>query len=74
MELTPKFAEIIRIEARQEGLDMRIMVRNIFETSDDLRQDYQSILLSEVVSDFRKPAQLRGLVRTRRPLPSVLSR
>jgi hypothetical protein len=37
------------------------MVRNIFETSDDLRQDYQLILLSEVVTDFRTPAQLRGL-------------
>ena len=52
VELTPKFAEIIRTEARQEGLDVRIMVRNIFETSDDLRQDYQLILLSEVVTDF----------------------
>jgi SAM-dependent methyltransferase len=61
VELTPKFAEIIRTEARQEGLDVRIMVRNIFETSDDLRQDYQLILLSEVVTDFRTPAQLRSL-------------
>jgi SAM-dependent methyltransferase len=61
VELTPKFAEIIRTEAQQEGLDVRIMVRNIFETSDDLRQDYQLILLSEVVTDFRTPAQLRGL-------------
>ncbi len=30
-------------------------------TLDDLRQDYQLIVLSEVVSDFRTTQQLRGL-------------
>ncbi|MBO8584224.1 SAM-dependent methyltransferase, partial [Staphylococcus aureus] len=61
VELTPKFAEIIRTQARQEGLDLRVIVRNVFETTDDLRQDYQLILLSEVVPDFRSPQQLRRL-------------
>ena len=33
----------------------------MFETDADLRTDYRIILLSEVVSDFRDPAQLRDL-------------
>jgi len=61
VELTPKFAEIIRSQARAEGLDVRVIVRNVFETTDDLRQDYQLILLSEVVPDFRSTQQLRRL-------------
>jgi len=61
VEFTPKFAEIIRSQARAEGLDVRVIVRNVFETNDDLRQDYQLILLSEVVSDFRTTQQLRSL-------------
>jgi SAM-dependent methyltransferase len=61
VELTPKFADMIRSEAQRESLDMRIMVRDVFETSDDLRQDYQLILLSEVVSDFRTTQQLRSV-------------
>lgn len=61
VELTPKFAEIIRTQARQDGLDVRVLVRNVFETTEDLRQDYQLILLSEVVPDFRTKQQLRKL-------------
>lgn len=61
VEMTPKFAEIIRTQARQENLAVRVIVRNVFETTDDLRQDYQLILLSEVVSDFRTTQQLRSL-------------
>lgn len=61
VELTPKFAEIIRSQARQEGLDLRVIVRNVFETTDDLRQDYQLIVASEVVPDFRSTQQLRRL-------------
>ncbi len=61
VEFTPKFAEIVRSQARQEALAVRVIVRNVFETTDDLRQDYQLILLSEVVSDFRTTHQLRSL-------------
>jgi 2-polyprenyl-3-methyl-5-hydroxy-6-metoxy-1,4-benzoquinol methylase len=61
IEFTPKFADMIRSEAQRESLDMRIIVRNVFETADDLRQDYQLILLSEVVSDFRTTQQLRSV-------------
>lgn len=61
VEMTQKFAEIITIEAQGEGLSVRVLRRDVFETLDDLRTDYRLILLSEVVSDFRDPTQLRKL-------------
>lgn len=61
VELTPKFADMIRSDAEKESLDVRVMVRDVFSTMDDLRQDYQLIVLSEVVTDFRTTQQLRGL-------------
>jgi SAM-dependent methyltransferase len=61
VEMTPKFADLIHLEARRDSLDVRVIVRDVFATKDDLRQDYQLILLSEVVSDFRTTRQLRSL-------------
>lgn len=61
VELTPRFAETIRSEADQGLLDVRVIQRDVFSTIDDLRRDYQLILLSEVVSDFRTAQQLRGI-------------
>jgi SAM-dependent methyltransferase len=61
VEMTAKFADMIRSDAARELLDMRVIQRDVFSTMDDLRQDYRLILLSEVVSDFRTPQQLRGL-------------
>ena len=61
VELTPKFAEVIRLDAGRERLDVRVIQRDIFSTTADLGQDYQLILLSEVVSDFRTTQQLRGI-------------
>jgi len=61
VELTPKFADIIRTEADRELLDVRVVQRDFFATLDDLRRDYQLIVLSEVVSDFRTTQQLRGV-------------
>jgi SAM-dependent methyltransferase len=59
VEMTPKFAEIIRAEAQREALGIRIIQRDVFATMEDLRRDYRLILLSEVVSDFRTTEQLR---------------
>jgi len=59
VEMTPKFAETIRSEANQELLDVRVIQRDVFATMDDLREDYQLILLSEVMSDFRTAADVR---------------
>jgi SAM-dependent methyltransferase len=61
VELTPKFADIVRTEAARELLDVRVIQRDVFATLDDLRRDYRLILLSEVVSDFRTTQQLRAL-------------
>jgi hypothetical protein len=44
-----------------ELLDVRVIQRDVFATLDDLRQDYELIVLSEVASDFRTTQQLRGL-------------
>ena len=61
VEMTEKFAEAIRTEAERDLLGVRVIQRDVFETLDDLRNDYQLILLSEVVSDFRTTEQLRGV-------------
>ena len=60
VEMTEKFADSIRTEAERDSLGVRVIQRDVFETLDDLRRDYQLILLSEVVSDFRTTGQLRG--------------
>ena len=52
---------MIRSDAERESLDVRVIQRDVFATTDDLRQDYQLILLSEVVSDFRTTQHLRDL-------------
>ena len=61
VELTAKFADMVRSEAERESLDVRVIQRDVFSTMADLRQDYQLILLSEVVSDFRTTQHLRGM-------------
>ena len=60
--MTGGFADIIRAEAAKDSLDVRVIQRDVFTTLDDLRTDYQLILLSEVVSDFRSTEQLRSLL------------
>lgn len=60
VELTPKFAEILRAEAYKLLVDLRVIDRDIFDTMDDLHKDYQLIILSEVTPDFRTTEQLRA--------------
>jgi SAM-dependent methyltransferase len=61
VEMAPKFADILRAEAEKESLNVRVLQRDLFATADDLRRDYGLILLSEVVSDFRTPEELRRM-------------
>lgn len=61
VELTPKFAELLGQTAQQESLPVRVVCKDVFAASSDLAQDYQLMLLSEVVSDFRTTTQLRSL-------------
>lgn len=61
VELTPKFAEILRNEAYKHLLSVQVIDRDIFDAMDDLQKDYHLILLSEVTPDFRTPEQLRAV-------------
>ena len=61
VEMTPSFAETILVAAQRDSPAVRVLQRDIFATLEDLRSDYQLILLSEVVSDFRSADQLRGV-------------
>lgn len=48
VQLSSQFAETIRQQAGREALAVRVIQRDVFTTSDDLRRDYRLILLSEV--------------------------
>lgn len=61
VEMSPKFADIIRAKANEESLEVRVIQRDVFATMYELRMDYQLVVLSEVVSDFRTAQQLRGI-------------
>jgi SAM-dependent methyltransferase len=61
VELTHEFADVIRSDAQAQLVDVRVIVGDVFATVDELRRDYQLILLSEVVSDFVSTHQLRSL-------------
>jgi SAM-dependent methyltransferase len=62
VEMTSQFAEILTAEAGRESLNVRVLQSDVFQVgAEDLRDDYRLVLLSEVVSDFRDTAQLRGV-------------
>lgn len=61
VELTEKFAVMIRQSAAAESLAVRVVQKNVFEATDELRTDYALIILSEVVPEFRTTEELRGL-------------
>ena len=61
VELTPKFAEILRDEAARRQLPIRVIAEDIFKAKQTLRRDYRLFFASEVVPDFRSPADLRQL-------------
>lgn len=61
VEMTPKFAAMIRADSERESLGVRVIERDMSSAKDVLRQDYQLMVLSEVVSDFRTARQLRDM-------------
>lgn len=61
VEMTPKFADVIRSEARLQSLDIRVIQDDVFAAMEDVDSNYQLIVLSEVVPDFRTTSQLREL-------------
>ncbi|OBF98131.1 class I SAM-dependent methyltransferase [Mycolicibacter sinensis] len=61
VEMTPMFADNLRADAYREALEVRVIHRDVFAAGDDLRSDYQLIVLSEVTPDFRTTGQLRDM-------------
>ena len=61
VEMAPKFADTIRSEAERESLDVRVIQSDIFTATEGVHAEYQLIVVSEVVPDFRTTHELRGL-------------
>jgi len=61
IEISGRFAAILRDEAARESLPVRVIERDLFAGAGDLRSDYGLVVLSEVVSDFRDTGQLRQM-------------
>lgn len=61
VEIAAKFADVIRSDAERESLAVRVIQSDVFTAMEGVRDQYQLIVLSEVVSDFRTTAELRGL-------------
>ncbi len=61
VEMSPKFADIIRAEAERESLPVHVLAGDVFETMEGVRRDYAMIILAEVVPDFRSTSELRGI-------------
>lgn len=61
VEMTPKFADVIRSEAESEALTVNVIQSDVFTAMEGVREQYQLMLLSEVVSDFRTIHALRGM-------------
>jgi 2-polyprenyl-3-methyl-5-hydroxy-6-metoxy-1,4-benzoquinol methylase len=61
IEMTPKFVDLLRTSAESERLNVRVIGKDVFQSRQDLSNDYRMILVSEVVSDFRTTDQVRQL-------------
>jgi len=61
VEMTPKFADIIRAEAESESLGVRVIQSDVFTAVEGVREEYQLMVLAQVVSDFRTTQELRGV-------------
>jgi SAM-dependent methyltransferase len=61
VELSGRFAAILREEAGKASLPVRVIERDVFASRDDLRRDYGLVVLSEVASDFRSATELRQM-------------
>jgi len=61
IEMTERFADTIRSQAQDAGLDVRVFHRALSDSLEGLRDDYRLIILSEVVTDFRATEDLRRM-------------
>lgn len=61
VEMTAKFAEVMRAEAVGESLRVNVIQSDVFTAMEGVREEYQLMVLSEVVPDFRTTHELRGV-------------
>jgi hypothetical protein len=61
VEMTPKFADILRSEAESESLGVRVIQSDVFTAVEGVHEEYQLMVLAEVVPDFRTTRELRGV-------------
>lgn len=61
VEMTAKFAEVIVADAAGESLSVSVIQSDVFTAMEGVRERYQLMVLSEVVSDFRTTRELRGM-------------
>ncbi|OBI94328.1 bifunctional 2-polyprenyl-6-hydroxyphenol methylase/3-demethylubiquinol 3-O-methyltransferase UbiG [Mycobacterium sp. 1245805.9] len=61
VEMAPKFAELMRADVERESLGVRVMQTDVFTAMEGVHDEYQLMVLSEVVPDFRTPHELRGV-------------
>ncbi len=59
VEITPKFAEMLRTAAADEGLAVRVIVDDVLRNGDRVARGYRMLLASEVIPDFRGVDELR---------------
>lgn len=61
VEMTAKFADVIRAEADREALRVNVIQSDVFTAMEGAHARYHLMVLSEVVPDFRTPHELRGM-------------
>jgi precorrin-6B methylase 2 len=62
VEVAEKFADIIRSEAERDSLDVRVIQSDVFTAVEGVGAEYQLIVASELVPDFRTTRELRGML------------
>jgi SAM-dependent methyltransferase len=61
VEMAPKLADVMRSEVEREALGVRVIQSDVFTAVEGGHDEYQLIVLSEVVPDFRTTHELRGV-------------
>ena len=61
VEMAAKFADMIRSEAERDSLNVRVIESDVFTAVEGVGEEYQLIVASQVVPDFRTTHELRGM-------------
>lgn len=61
VEMAAKLADVMRSEAQNESLGVQVIQRDVFTAMESVHEEYQLMVLSEVVPDFRTTHELRGV-------------